>query len=98
MARMHGRDALVSIVGDAGTTGGPSPKTMIDAVIAAGVNRFLTSNFGSHMANPDLCNLPVFAHVRAGTRVLYYSITSKVYIQLNFYTKNRGFGLFLIQH
>ena len=54
----QGQDAVVSVVGDAGIH---SQKLMIDAAIAAGVKRFLPSNFGSNMANPNSRKLPVFA-------------------------------------
>jgi len=57
-AAFEGRDAVVSIVGDAGV---PSQRVMVDAAIAAGVKRFLPSNFGSNMANPNSRKLPVFA-------------------------------------
>lgn len=57
-AAFKGQDAVVSIVGDAGV---PSQKIMVDAAVAAGVKRFLPSNFGSNMANPNSRKLPVFA-------------------------------------
>ncbi|KAH8694177.1 hypothetical protein BGW36DRAFT_384503 [Talaromyces proteolyticus] len=53
-----GQDAVVSVVGDAGVL---SQKPMVDAAIAAGVKRFLPSNFGSNMTNPNSRALPVFA-------------------------------------
>ena len=57
-AAFYGQDAVVSIVGDAGV---PSQKLLVDAAIAAGVKRFLPSNYGSNMANPNSRKLPVFA-------------------------------------
>lgn len=52
-----GQDAVVSVTGEAGIL---SQKLMIDAAIAAGVKRFLPSNFGSNMTNPNSRILPVF--------------------------------------
>lgn len=52
-----GQDAVVSLVGDAGVL---TQKPMIDAAIAVGVKRFLPSDFGSNMANPNSRKLPVF--------------------------------------
>jgi nucleoside-diphosphate-sugar epimerase len=57
-AAFQGQDAVVSIVGDAGVL---SQKLMVDAAVAAGVKRFLPSNFGSNMTNPNTRMLPVFA-------------------------------------
>ena len=57
-AAFYGQDAVVSVVGNAGVL---SQKIMVDAAIAAGVKRFLPSNFGSNMANPNSRKLPVFA-------------------------------------
>lgn len=57
-AAFQGQDAVVSVVGDAGVLG---QKPMVDAAIAAGVKRFLPSNFGSNMTNPNSRMLPVFA-------------------------------------
>jgi uncharacterized protein YbjT (DUF2867 family) len=54
----EGQDAVVSVVGEAGLLG---QKIMVDAAIAAGVKRFLPSNFGSNMSNPNSRMLPVFA-------------------------------------
>lgn len=54
----QGQDAVVSTVGDAGVLG---QKLMVDAAIAAGVQRFIPSDFGSDMSNPNSRKLPVFA-------------------------------------
>lgn len=56
-AAFQGQDVVVSAVGEAGV---PGQKILVDAAIAAGVKRFLPSNFGSNMANPDSRKLPVF--------------------------------------
>jgi nucleoside-diphosphate-sugar epimerase len=57
-AAFQGQDAVASIIGDAGVL---SQKLMVDAAVAAGVKRFLPSNFGSNMTNPNSRMLPVFA-------------------------------------
>ncbi|OJJ42561.1 hypothetical protein ASPZODRAFT_137188 [Penicilliopsis zonata CBS 506.65] len=57
-AALKGQDAVVALVGDAGVL---SQKALIDAAVKAGVRRFLPSNFGSNMANPNSRKLPVFA-------------------------------------
>lgn len=54
---LKGQDAVVSTVGDKGIMG---QKILIDAAITAGVKRFLPSNFGSNMSNPNSRKLPVF--------------------------------------
>ncbi|KAF3400639.1 hypothetical protein DPV78_005408 [Talaromyces pinophilus] len=56
-ASLKGQDAVVSTVGDKGI---PGQKLLIDAAITAGVRRFLPSNFGSNMSNPNSRKLPVF--------------------------------------
>lgn len=54
-----GRDAVVSAVGAAALT---SQKALIDAAIAAGVKRFIPSEFGSDLDNPNARKLPVFGY------------------------------------
>lgn len=56
-ASLKGQDAVVSTVGDKGI---PGQKLLIDAAITAGVKRFVPSNFGSNMSNPNSRKLPVF--------------------------------------
>ncbi|KAH8674220.1 hypothetical protein BX600DRAFT_536891 [Xylariales sp. PMI_506] len=56
-AGFHGQDAVVSLIGHIGV---PTQTLMVDAAIAAGVKRFLPSNFGSNLANPNTRKLPVF--------------------------------------
>lgn len=56
-AALEGQDAVVSTVGEKGIIG---QKLLIDAAITAGVKRFLPSNFGSNMSNPNSRKLPVF--------------------------------------
>jgi len=58
-AALKGQDAVVSAVGTEGLVG---QSTIIDAAIAAGVKRFLPSEFGSNLANPKTAALPVFGH------------------------------------
>lgn len=56
-AALKDQDAVVSTVGEKGIVG---QRFLIDAAIAAGVKRFLPSNFGSNMSNPNSRKLPVF--------------------------------------
>ncbi|RAO69769.1 uncharacterized protein BHQ10_005781 [Talaromyces amestolkiae] len=56
-AALEGQDAVVSTVGEKGII---VQKLLIDAAITAGVKRFLPSNFGSNMSNPNSRKLPVF--------------------------------------
>ncbi|KAB8295903.1 hypothetical protein EYC80_008724 [Monilinia laxa] len=52
-------DAVVSVVGNEGFQG---QSLVIDAAVAAGVKRFLPSEFGSDLSNPATKALPVFGH------------------------------------
>ncbi|KXJ93683.1 isoflavone reductase family protein-like protein CipA [Microdochium bolleyi] len=54
---LQGIDAVVSAAGNEGI---PGQKVLIDAAIAAGVRRFLPSEFGSDLAVPKTKALPVF--------------------------------------
>lgn len=54
-----GQDAVVSCVGTAGL---PDQAVLIDAAVAAGVKRFLPSDFGCDIANPKTAALPVFGY------------------------------------
>ncbi|KAF9768973.1 hypothetical protein IL306_013674 [Fusarium sp. DS 682] len=54
-AALAGQDAVVSAVGMAGLTG---QKVLIDAAIAAGVKRFLPSEYGGDLANPNARTIP----------------------------------------
>jgi nucleoside-diphosphate-sugar epimerase len=56
---LKGQDAVVSAVG---TEGLPGQNTVIDAAVAAGVKRFLPSEFGSDLSNPKPKALPVFGY------------------------------------
>ena len=56
---LNGQDALVSTVGISGLEG---QTIMIDACVAAGVSRFLPSEFGSDLDNPMVKALPVFGY------------------------------------
>jgi uncharacterized protein YbjT (DUF2867 family) len=56
---LQGQDAVVSCVTSAQTG---TQNQLIDAAIAAGVKRFLPSEFGSDLDNPKTQKLPVFAH------------------------------------
>jgi hypothetical protein len=58
-AVLRGQDIVVSTVGTPGLQG---QILMIDAAVAAGVKRFLPSEFGSDLDNPKTKQLPVFGH------------------------------------
>ncbi|CAM1503244.1 Fc.00g080200.m01.CDS01 [Cosmosporella sp. VM-42] len=56
-AALAGQDVLVSTVGAGGI---PGQYLLIDAAIAAGVKRFLPSDFGANMDNPNVGKLILF--------------------------------------
>ncbi|KAH8654053.1 isoflavone reductase family protein-like protein CipA [Tricladium varicosporioides] len=62
-----GQDAVVSAVGMEGLLG---QTVLIDAAIAAGVYRFLPSDFGSDLSNPKTAALPVFGYKQAARKHL----------------------------
>jgi hypothetical protein len=61
---LQGQDAVVSTVGSTAIEG---QKILIDAAIAAGVKRFIPSEFGSCTTHPELQGLPHFSEL-AGIR------------------------------
>jgi len=67
-AALKGQDAVVSTVGTEGLLG---QSVLFDAAIAAGVKRFLPSEFGSDLSNPKTASLPVFG----------YKIATRKYIE-----------------
>lgn len=58
-AALKGQDAVVSAVGTMQIAG---QTLIVDAAIAAGVKRFLPSEFGSDLDNPSTRKLPVYTH------------------------------------
>jgi len=58
-AAFKGQDAVVSTVGTAGLLG---QSVLVEAAVAAGVKRFLPSDFGCDLANTKASVLPVFKH------------------------------------
>lgn len=58
-AALKGQDAVVSAVGTEGLQG---QSLLIDAAVAAGVKRFLPSDFGCDLADPKASALPVFGY------------------------------------
>jgi len=54
-----GQDAVVSTVGN---TGFQSQNLYIDASVAAGVKRFIPSEFGCDLDNPQVAKLPIFGY------------------------------------
>ncbi|KFX93508.1 hypothetical protein V490_04806 [Pseudogymnoascus sp. VKM F-3557] len=59
---LNGQDAVVSTVGNFGIEG---QKTLIDAAIAAGVKRFIPSEFSSCSLHPDVQSLPFYSSLAA---------------------------------
>jgi len=58
-AALRGQDVVVSTVGPTGLQG---QSLVIDAAVAAGVKRFLPSEFGSNTDNPKSKTLPIFGY------------------------------------
>ncbi|KAI9743117.1 MAG: hypothetical protein M1818_003412 [Claussenomyces sp. TS43310] len=56
-AAFRGQDAVVSTLASLAIS---SQQTVLEAAIAAGVKRFLPSEFGSDLADPGIAKLPVF--------------------------------------
>ena len=75
-AALKGQDAVVSTL--EGSTGGVQ-KALIDGALAAGVKRFLPSEFGSNLDNPKAKLLPVFGQ--------------KIEVEQYLAEKTRGTGL-----
>jgi nucleoside-diphosphate-sugar epimerase len=57
-AALEGQDAVVSVLA---TLAADAQITLIDAAIAAGVKRFLPSEFGCKLDNPNTRKIPIFA-------------------------------------
>ena len=73
-AAFQGQDAVISAVGNEGLQG---QHVLIDAAVAAGVKRFLPSEFGSDIANPKVAALPVFGYKVATQKYLKEAIAAK---------------------
>ena len=56
-AALTGQDAVVSALS---TGGEESQKALVDGAVAAGVQRFIPSDFGSNLDNPNAQKLPVY--------------------------------------
>lgn len=72
-AAFKGQDAVVSTVGTLGIAG---QKVFIDAAVAAGVKRFLPSEFGCDLNNPQVASLPVFKYKIATQKALKEAATA----------------------
>jgi hypothetical protein len=70
---LQGQDAVVSTVGSAGLQ---NQALVIDAAIAAGVKRFIPSEFGSNTDNPKARQLPVFGYKVATQKYLEEKATT----------------------
>ena len=73
-AAFKGQDAVISTVGTAGL---PGQSVLIDAAVAAGVKRFLPSDFGCDIANPKTAALPVFGYKIATHKKLREAAAAK---------------------
>ncbi|MCJ1303350.1 hypothetical protein MMC08_006159 [Hypocenomyce scalaris] len=73
-AAFKGQDAVVSTVGTAGL---PGQGVLVEAAVAAGVKRFLPSDFGSDLANPKVSVLPVFKFKTAMHKTLREAAAAK---------------------
>ncbi|KAG9236531.1 putative isoflavone reductase like protein P3 [Amylocarpus encephaloides] len=89
-AALKGQDAVVSTVGTPGFLG---QTVLIDAAIAAGVKRFLPSEFGSDLDNPKSAALPVFGYkitvdkhlkeaiaAQSGEKMTYTSVRNSIFL------------------
>lgn len=83
-AALEGQDAVVSAVGTDGLLG---QSVLFDAAVAAGVKRFIPSEFGSDISNPAVAALPVFGYkvatrkhiedqIAAGADITYTYVTN----------------------
>lgn len=73
-AAFEGQDAVVSTVGTAGL---PGQGVLVEAAVAANVKRFLPSDFGSDIANPNTGVLPVFNFKTATHKALREAAAAK---------------------
>lgn len=87
-AALKGQDAVVSTVGTEGLLG---QSVLFDAAVAAGVKRFIPSEFGSDLSNPKTASLPVFGYkvatrkhieekVKAGADITYTYIVNAPFL------------------
>ncbi len=85
---LKGQDAVVSAVGTDGFLG---QSVLFDAAVAAGVKRFLPSEFGSDLSNPKTASLPVFGYkvairkhieekVNAGANITYTYVVNAPFL------------------
>lgn len=89
-----GQDAVVSAVGTPGFLG---QKVFIEAAIAAGVPRFIPSEFGSDLSNPKSATLTVFGYKLAIRKQLEEAVASGAKISYT-YIINSAFLDWGIQH
>jgi uncharacterized protein YbjT (DUF2867 family) len=84
---LTGQDAVISTVGTEGLLG---QTLIIDAAIAAGVKRFLPSEFGSDISSPATSVLPVFGYKVAVRKHLEEKVAAGAAISYT-YVINGGF-------
>ncbi|ATZ52869.1 hypothetical protein BCIN_08g04910 [Botrytis cinerea B05.10] len=87
-------DAIVSCVGTEGLLG---QKLLIDAAVAAGVTRFIPSEFGSDLADPPTKALPVFGH-KVATSSHLEAVAAKNPSFTYTYIRNGGFLDWGLEH
>ncbi|PMD37523.1 putative isoflavone reductase like protein P3 [Hyaloscypha variabilis F] len=87
-AALQGQDAVISAVGHEGFLG---QSVLFDAAVAAGVKRFIPSEFGSDISNPNAAKLPVFGpkiairkhieqKVKAGADITYTYVVNAPFL------------------
>lgn len=85
---LKGQDAVVSTVGTEGLLG---QSLLFDAAVAAGVKRFLPSEFGSDLSNLKTAGLPVFGYkiatrkhieekIKAGGNITYTYVVNAPFL------------------
>ncbi|CZR56524.1 related to 2`-hydroxyisoflavone reductase [Phialocephala subalpina] len=84
---LKGQDVVVSAVGYEGILG---QSLIVDAAIAAGVKRFLPSEFGADLSNPNAAQLPVFGHKVATRKYIEEKVAAGADITYT-YVVNGGF-------
>ncbi|KAF4625962.1 hypothetical protein G7Y89_g12200 [Cudoniella acicularis] len=86
-AAFKGQDAVVSTVGTEGLAG---QTVLVDAAVAAGVKRFLPSEFGSNLAIPKTAALPIFGYKVAVEKYLEAAVAKHPSLTYT-YVINGGF-------
>jgi uncharacterized protein YbjT (DUF2867 family) len=91
---LQNQDAVVSAVGTEGFLG---QKVFVDAAIAAGVQRFVPSEFGSDLSHPKVAPLAVFGYKVAIRKYLEEKVAAGAKISYTFVV-NSGFLDWGLEH